>query len=82
MITLGVRELSVAAKFHEEGPGFSRMESPPGVASFMPDGSWRGLFGRDALAADAMLSPDGCGFESLALAHNQLFRAGLRDAGT
>ncbi len=46
------------------------MESPPDVAFFTLDGTWLGLYGRDALAADAMVSPQGSGFESFALAHN------------
>ena len=32
--------------------------------------TWLGLFGRNALAADAGVSPVGSGFESFALAHN------------
>ncbi|MGD8875602.1 MAG: VOC family protein [Gammaproteobacteria bacterium] len=70
MITLGVRDLAAAARFYEEGLGFPRMESPPEVAFFTLDGTWLGLYGRDALAADATVSPQGSGFESFALAHN------------
>jgi len=70
MITLGVRDLAAAVRFYEEGLGFPRMKSPPEVAFFTLNGTWLGLYGRDALAADAMLSPDGSGFESFALAHN------------
>jgi catechol 2,3-dioxygenase-like lactoylglutathione lyase family enzyme len=70
MITLGVRDLSVAVRFYEEGLGFPRMESPPEVAFFTLDGTWLGLYGRDALAADATVPPDGSGFESFTLAHN------------
>ncbi len=70
MITLGVRDLSVAVRFYEDGLGLPRMESPPEVAFFTLDGTWLALYGRDALAADATVSPDGSGFESFALAHN------------
>ena len=70
MITLGVRDLATAVKFYEEGLGFPRMESPPEVAFFTLNGTWLGLYGRDALAADATLSSAGNGFESFALAHN------------
>jgi catechol 2,3-dioxygenase-like lactoylglutathione lyase family enzyme len=70
MITLGVRDLAAAVRFYEAGLGFPRMESPPDVAFFTLDGTWLGLFGRDALAADATVSPQGGGFESFALAHN------------
>jgi hypothetical protein len=40
------------------------------VAFFTLNGSWLGLYGRDALAEDANVSADGNGFESFALAHN------------
>lgn len=70
MITLGVRDLAAAVKFYEDGLGFPRMESPPGVAFFTLNGTWLGLYGREALAADANVSPDGGGFKSFALAHN------------
>jgi catechol 2,3-dioxygenase-like lactoylglutathione lyase family enzyme len=70
MITLGVRDLAAAVRFYEEGLGFPRMESPPEVAFFTLDGTWLGLYGREALAADATLSPQGGGFEAFALAHN------------
>ncbi len=70
MITLGVRDLAAAIRFYEEGLGFPRMESPPTVAFFTLDGTWLGLYGREALAEDATVSPEGGGFESFALAHN------------
>lgn len=70
MITLGVRDMAVSIKFYEEGLGFPRMESPPEVAFFTLNGTWLGLYGRDALAADANVPADGQGFESFALAHN------------
>lgn len=70
MITLGVRDFGKAVEFYENGLGFPRMESPPGVAFFTLNGTWLGLYGRDALAEDAMVSPEGEGFESFALAHN------------
>ena len=70
MITLGVRDLAVSVKFYEDGLGFPRMDSPPEVAFFTLDGTWLGLYGREALAADANVSSEGNGFESFALAHN------------
>ena len=70
MITLGVRNLATSVKFYEEGLGFPRMDSPPEVAFFTLNGTWLGLYGRDALAADATVSSEGSGFESFALAHN------------
>jgi catechol 2,3-dioxygenase-like lactoylglutathione lyase family enzyme len=70
MITLGVRDLAASVQFYEDGLGFPRMESPPEVAFFTLNGTWLGLYGREALAADATVSPQGGGFESFALAHN------------
>ena len=70
MITLGVRDLASAIEFYENGLDFPRMESPPEVAFFTLNGTWLGLYGRDALAEDANISPDGQGFRSVALAHN------------
>lgn len=70
MITLGVRDLGASIEFYEKGLGFPRMESPPEVAFFTLNGTWLGLFGREALAEDATVSPKGEGFESIVLAHN------------
>ena len=70
MITLGVTDLARSIKFYEEGLGFPRMESPPEVAFFTLNGTWLGLYGREALAEDAQVSAEGQGFNSFALAHN------------
>ena len=70
MITLGVRDLAAAVKFYEEGLGFPRMESPPTVAFFTLNGTWLGLYGREALAEDATVCAQGHAFESFSLAHN------------
>ena len=70
MITLGVRDLSASVKFYEQGLGFPRLDSPPEVAFFSLNGTWLGLYGREALAEDANVSADGQGFESFTLAHN------------
>ena len=70
MITLGVRDMAASVKFYEEGLGLPRMESPPEVAFFTLNGTWLGLYGREALAEDATVSPDGEGFAGFTLAHN------------
>ncbi|GAO36890.1 glyoxalase [Sulfuricella sp. T08] len=70
MITLGVRDLATAVKFYEAGLGFPRMESPPEVAFFTLNGSWLGLYSRNALAEDATVPPEGNGFEGFTLSHN------------
>ena len=70
MVTLGVRDLNVAVQFYRDGLGFPQMESPPEVAFFTLDGTWLGLYGLDALADDANVSPARNGFAGFALAHN------------
>ena len=70
MVTLGVSDMAAAVKFYEEGLGFPKMESPPTVAFFTPNGSWLGLYNRDSLAEDANVSAEGSGFNDFALAHN------------
>ena len=70
MITVGVRDLSAAIDFYEKGLGFPRMESEPEVAFFTLNGTWLGLYGREALAEDAQVSAVGNGFEGFTLAHN------------
>ena len=70
MITLGVEDLQAAVNFYEQGLGFPRMDSPPEVAFFTLNGTWLGLYGREALAEDAQVSPAGSGFSGFALAHN------------
>ncbi|HEY6598345.1 MAG TPA: VOC family protein [Pseudomonadales bacterium] len=78
MITLGVRDMQRAVKFYEHGLGFPRMQSPPDVAFFTLNGTWLGLYGRDALAEDAMVTSAGDGFEAFALAHNVTSEAEVR----
>lgn len=70
MVTLGVRDLARSVEFYEGGLGFPRMEYAGEVAFFSLDGTWLGLYGRDALAEDAAVSPEGSGFEAITLAHN------------
>lgn len=90
MITLGVDDLERAVRFYEGGLGFPRLESAPEVAFFTLNGTWLGLYGRQALAADAHVPAEGSGFNSFALAHNvasnaevdEVFRAALAAGAT
>nr|CRH06447.1 Putative lactoylglutathione lyase-like lyase [Candidatus Magnetococcus massalia] len=70
MITLGVTDMARAVAFYRQGLGFPQLESPPEVAFFNLNGSWLGLFGRDALAQDAAVAADGEGFRAVTLSHN------------
>ncbi|MCB1742639.1 MAG: VOC family protein [Gammaproteobacteria bacterium] len=70
MITLGVRDLDRAIEFYERGLGLPRMDSPPEVAFFPLNGTWLGLFSRDALAEDAGVASAGDGFAGFSVSHN------------
>lgn len=70
MITLGVSDLEKAVRFCKEGLGFPQMDSPPEVAFFTFKGSWLGLYARDALAKDAMVSSAGHGFKAFTLSNS------------
>lgn len=70
MITLGVKNLQTSIAFYQKGLGFPKMESPPEVAFFTLNGSWLGLYERNALAEDAAVSETGSGFNNFTLAHN------------
>lgn len=70
MITLGVSDLNKSITFYKEGLGFPKMESPPTVAFFTLNGSWLGLYNRESLAEDALVSSHGEGFNNFTLAHN------------
>lgn len=71
MITLGVRDLDRSIAFYQEGLGFPRLPfEGEGIAFFSLEGSWLGLYPREALAEDAALSAEGSGFSAVTLAHN------------
>ena len=70
MVALGVADLDRSIRFYRDGLALPMMDSPPGVAFFNLNGSWLGLARRDALAADATVSPEGNGYAGFNLAHN------------
>jgi len=71
MITLGVADVAAATAFYQK-LGFKRSSaSNDDVSFFHMNGTVLGLFGRDALAADAGREPTARqGFEGMSLAHN------------
>tara|TARA_R110002073_G_scaffold125486_1_gene270028 strand:- start:951 stop:1364 length:414 start_codon:yes stop_codon:yes gene_type:complete len=71
MITLGVKDVPAATRFYEEGLGFPKLDFESGsVAFFTLNGTWLGLYGRDALAEDAQVPASNGGFSGFSLAHN------------
>ena len=70
MITLGVEDLSRSVEFYEQGLGFPRHGEDENVAFFSLNGTWLGLFGREALAEDAGVPSEGSGFNSFSISHN------------
>ena len=70
MITLAVRDMAESVRFYEQGLGLPRMNSDPNVAFFSLNGSWLGLYGREALAEDVGVPAAGNGFSGFTLAHN------------
>ncbi len=70
VVTLGVADLERSRRFYEEGLGWRRGNDHAKVVFFQLGGSVLALFGRDALAADARVSPEGQGFGGITLAYN------------
>ncbi|MDC0662380.1 VOC family protein [Marinobacter sp. SS21] len=70
MITLGVSDLERSIRFYRDGLGLPQLESPPSVAFFPLNGTWLGLYGREALAEDVGISAEGQGFRGVTIAHN------------
>ncbi|WP_421851683.1 VOC family protein [Oricola sp.] len=70
MITLGVADIAASSAFYER-IGFTKSSaSNDAVTFFCLKGTVLGLFGRDALAADAGVDATGSGFRAVSLAHN------------
>jgi len=69
LVTLGVADLDRSRRFYE-ALGWRRHGAHPEVVFFQAGGMVLGLWSRQALAADAHLSPEGSGFAGIALAYN------------
>lgn len=69
MITLGVSDLERSIKFYTD-LGFHRRGEHEEVAFFDLNGTWLGLYGREALAEDAQVSAEGSGFNAFTISHN------------
>lgn len=71
LVTLGVADLDRAVGFYRDlGLPLRDRDPDDEIAFFATEGAWLALYPRELLAADATVSPDGDGFEGIALAHN------------
>lgn len=71
LVTLGVADLARSKSFYAEGLGLPLADfASDEVVFFALDGTWLGLFGREALAADSGVAAAGAGFRGVTLAHN------------
>lgn len=69
-VTLGVADMARSRAFYERLGFTASPMSQEAVTFFSAGGVVLALFGRDALAEDAHVPPDGSGFSGIALAHN------------
>ena len=70
MITLGVDDIERAIAFYQHGLGFPLHGTDDDVAFFALDGTWLGLFGRAALAADAGVPLPAASAGTFTISHN------------
>ncbi len=70
LITLGVKDLEHSRNFYTKLVFSLNENSNEHVAFFELEGTWLGLFPREELAKDAMVSSEGSGFPGFSLAHN------------
>lgn len=69
-VTLGVRDLARARAFYRALGWQESAGSQEAVAFFQAGSVAFALFGREALADDANVAPEGSGFAAFTLAHN------------
>ena len=69
-VTLGVADLERSRRFYSALGWRESSASQPAVAFFQAGSVAFALFGREALADDASVSPAGSGFPAFTLAHN------------
>ncbi len=72
LITLGVDDLKTATAFYRDGLGLPQYEfDGEGVSFFQLQGTWLGLYPKQALAEDIGIElPPGPGANTITLAHN------------
>lgn len=72
LITLGARDLPRMIAFYRDGLGFPTHNYTPGddMVMFALEGTWLGLFPREAQSEDAQVPADGAGFQGIVLSHN------------
>ena len=67
-ILLGVRDMAASKRFYTEGLGWKVQDDYGISVFFVPHGgTLLGFYGRDGLAANAGVSPDGSGFPGMVL---------------
>ena len=79
LITLGARDLDRMIAFYRDGLGLPLHNYSPGddMVMFRMEGTWLGLFPRQALAEDATVPVEGSGFAGVVLAHNAPSKAAV-----
>lgn len=71
LITLGVENLEAMRRFYQDTFGWTPLPSQSDeIVFFQLNGIQLALYGREALAEDSTVSPDGDGFKGFTLAHN------------
>ncbi|MEJ7799490.1 MAG: VOC family protein [Ilumatobacter sp.] len=75
MVTLGVADVARATTFYESLGWRRSSASQETITFFTMEGSVLGLFGRDMLADDAGVAPEGSGFRGVSVALNCADRA-------